>query len=102
MVLNKGQIITFTQGDYSDYEIKYVARTLGNFNLTNKRNEWLSRHATKGTHTCCMGVQTKYTPKELSFVDWLVSKCDIEILDYIEVHSNNYGVIKIDNEIVMY
>ena len=101
MIVNKDKIITFTQGEYSEYEIKYIARVLGDFNLTAKKDEWLRRYTTKGTYTCCMETKTTYTTNGLSFVDWLASKGAIEILQYNEVHTNHHGVIKIDDEIGM-
>ena len=33
MIINKGQIITFTKGDYSDYEITTLAVATKPFNL---------------------------------------------------------------------
>ena len=102
MIVNKDKIITFTQGEYSEYGIKYIAKVLGDFNLAAKKDEWLHRYTTRSLHRDCIGEYVNYNVNGITFVDWLASKGAIEILEYHEVHTNDRGVIKIDNEIGMY
>lgn len=89
MLINKGQMVTFAEGVYSDYCVNGLVVALTNFNLEDEVSEWKVGNTTKSF--CRYRHKTRDSVSGVDFLPWLVSKRLVEDVNYIEVHTGSYG-----------
>ena len=86
-------MITFAEGEYSDYCVEALVSAIKEFNVKEKQAEW------EGEHTELK--DCKYRSRALkkvngtAFLPWLVSQGLVEDVDYIEIHTGSYGDVDI-------
>jgi len=89
MIIKKGQMITFAEGEYSDYCVEALVSAVKEFNVKEKQAEW------EAVHTESKGCGYRSRPlrkvKGTAFLPWLVSQGLVEDVDYIEIHTGSYG-----------
>jgi len=95
MILNKGQMLTFAEGEYSDYCVNGLARVIKDFDIKRIQKQWESLHTelreNKGFHI--IYERKTYTRKVtgMEFLPYLVKLGYVEDVDYIEIHTGCYG-----------
>ncbi len=99
MDVTKGQMITFAEGDYSDYCVKALVSAIKEFNVKEKQAEWEREHTE--LKECQYRSRPLKRVKGTDFLPWLVSQGLVEDVDYIEIHTGSYGDsdITIDDEV---
>lgn len=94
MIIKKGQMITFAEGEYSDYCVEALVCAIKEFNVKEKQAEW------EGEHTELKVRKHRPRPRKevkgTAFLPWLVSQGLVEDVDYIEIHTGSYGEVDID------
>jgi len=89
MLINKGQMITFAEGEYSDYCVNGLVVALTNFNLEDEVSEWKIGNTSQDFCKYRGKAMTRVTG--VDFLPWLVSKGLVEDVNYIEIHTGSYG-----------
>ena len=92
MKIKKGQMITFTEGEYSDYCFNGLVVALKTFSLDKNKSEWENENTS--VHECQWSVTYKSIERRITgtaFLPWLVRKGIVEYIDYIEIHTGSYG-----------
>lgn len=88
MIIKKGQMITFAEGEYSDYCVNALVVAVKEFDVKEKQSEW------EAEHTELSECQYRRRPIKLvkgtGFLPWLVSQGFVEDVDYIEIHTGSY------------
>lgn len=92
MIVKKGQVIAFSEGEYSRYRIESLATVIKEFNLKEKQAEWELEHTELEKPT--LRPQTRRV-KGTDFLPWLISQGLIQGEDCIEVHMGTYGNVEI-------
>lgn len=90
-IVKVGQMITFAEGEYSDYCVEALVRVTKEFDLELMKNKWIDEccyQAVKNSYWHRMQHKTK--DGEPDFLPWLVSHGLVEDVDYIEVHTGSY------------
>lgn len=93
MIVNKGKMLTFAEGEYSDYCVEALVVVLVEFDLKQKQLEW--ELAQTEVKECSYRLRELRKVKGTAFLPWLVSKGLVEDVPYIEVHTGSYGESKI-------
>jgi len=96
MELEEGQMITFAEGEYSDYMVNGLVRVIKPFNIKEAQSRWEADHTEFKINQFNARKQRKITG--MVFLAWLVKSglvCDV---DYIEIHTGSYGESEIDYE----
>lgn len=84
-----GQIVLFTDGEYSDFSHSGLCVSLKDFSLKAAKDEFKDWYINESDKDCFDG----YTPSAFSFVTWLCSRQYMLIVDLTEVHLGSYGVL---------
>jgi hypothetical protein len=89
MIVKKGQMITFAEGEYSDYCVNGLVRANKDFNLYTLKEEWMQENTKEEDK----GGWRRYrrTVTGMEFLPWLVKMGLVEDVDYLEVHTGGYG-----------
>jgi hypothetical protein len=82
---SKGEVIVFTEGEYSDYGIVGFAVALQDFDMGEQAREYVQE-----TGRSEYGDYFKQSPG-LSFIPWLVIKQLIMPEEYRDIHIGSYG-----------
>lgn len=91
-VLQVGQMMTFAEGEYSDYMVNGLVKVLTPFDLDEVKTEWERKHTGVSEHNVFKHRgERRLKPNGVDFLPWLVSKGLVEDVDYIEVHTGSYG-----------
>ena len=95
-MLKLGQILTFAEGEYSDYMVEGLVKVIKPFDLKQVQNEWEELHTKEDSHSCYVN-RTLRRVKEggVAFLPYLVHKGLVEDVDYIEIHTGSYGKAEI-------
>lgn len=93
MQIKKGQMITFAEGEYSDYCVNGLVVALDDFNLEDSAKKW-KKDNTKPDY-CEYRRRLRDKVTGVDFLPWLVSKGMVEDVDYLEVHTGCYGDVDI-------
>jgi len=101
MKVKKGQIVAFSEGEYSDYTVEALCVVDNPFDLEEMKNKWMDE--------CCEELTTniyKHRPERKlksgkpSFLAWLSMKMLVTDIDYIEVHTGSYGEVDVTFDLV--
>lgn len=91
-ILQVGQMITFAEGEYSDYMVNGLVRVITSFDLDSVKTEWEKEHAQCTNHNVFKQRDEKrLKPNAVDFLPWMVSKGLVEDVDYLEIHTGSYG-----------
>jgi len=93
MIIKKGQMITFAEGEYSDYCVEALVSAIKEFNVKEKQAEWEREHTE--LKECTNRSRPIKKVIGTAFLPWLASQGLIEDVDYIEIHTGYYGVVSI-------
>ena len=93
MIVKKGQMLTFAEGEYSDYCVEALVRAIKEFNVKEKQADWENEHAE--LKDCKYRSRPLKKVKSTAFLPWLVSQGLVEDVDYIEIHTGSHGNIGI-------
>lgn len=96
MNIKKGQMITFAQGEYSDYCVNGLVVALKTFNLKEQQQEWESENTSVREFGGVFANQRELKITGKGFLPWLVGKELVEDVDYIEIHTGSYGRSQIE------
>lgn len=76
----KGSLICVTSGDYSDYQLEFVAKAKRSFTMAGAEKEWAQQHPDFSW----------YRPAE--FLKWLVVESGLlKEIPHVEWHIEDYG-----------
>ena len=90
-ILNIGEILTFTEGEYSDRDVGGVVRVIKAFDLKQVLSEWEERH------TRIIKVKnSQFTYRALKndglvFMSYLIDQALAESPSYIILHTDQHG-----------
>ena len=90
MIIKKGQIITFSEGEYSDYCVKALVSASKEFSVKEKQGEW-ELECTDPDNNKHMSRQLKVDG--INFLPWLVLQGLVEYADGLEIHMGSYGIL---------
>ncbi len=93
MIIKKGQMITFAEGEYSDYCVEALVSAIKEFNVKEKQAEWEREHTE--LKECKYRSRPLKKVKGTAFLPWLVSQGLVEDVDYIEIHTGSYSDVDI-------
>ncbi len=88
MKIKKGQIIAFSEGEYSDYCVNALVVCIREFDLKENKAYWELKHTT--IKDCRYRDRQIKRPDGIGFLPWLVSQGLVEDVDYIEIHTGDY------------
>ncbi len=97
MKVEKGQLIAFSEGDYSDYMVESLCVVDEPFDLKEMKNKWMNEccdeitcNIFKHTH------ERKIKSGKPNFIAWLSLKMLVTDVNYIEVHTGSHGEVCIE------
>ena len=91
MEIKKGQIITFSDGEYSDYCVDGLCVALKDFNLDEVVKFWEVENTYSEKCKYRNRVIRRLKDGGVHFISFVVSKGFAEDIDYIEVHTGAYN-----------
>lgn len=88
-IVKKGQIMVLTSGDYSDYGINAIFKALEDFDLDAEVQEYYKQETE---------VQFDRNRRKtgIDFPAWLVKWRVAEEVDFLEIHTGDYGEVDIE------
>jgi len=84
----KGELVTVSTGEYSDYCVNGLFEVLNDFDAIEQLNVWCSetgRSIKNGV------VERDYKNENIEYMPWLVTKGFVKDVDYRELHTGGYG-----------
>lgn len=87
MIIQAGQLVLLSSGEYSDYGVLAIAKSLKDFDTNEETINFLEELKIHSGHDHDI---------EFRFMAWLHKKGFIEDVPYREVHLGSYGRIEID------
>lgn len=93
MIIKKGQMLTFAEGDHSDYGVEALVSALKEFNVKEKQAEWEREHTE--LKECRHRSRPRKRVNGTAFLPWLVSQGLVEDVNYIEIHIGSGGNVDI-------
>lgn len=94
MNIEKGQMITFSEGEYSDYCVKGLVVALKQFNLKERQEEWEKDNTETADHPYLTRKAKKVSGT--AFCPWLVMAGLVEDIDYIEIYTGFHDISEIE------
>ena len=100
MKVKKGQMIAFSEGEYSDYVVEALCVVDEPFDLEEMKNKWMNECCEEEVTTNIYKYRSERELKsgEPSFLAWLSMKMLVTDVDYIEVHTGSYGKVDVTLE----
>lgn len=96
MHIKKGQLITFAEGEYSDYCVNGLCVALKDFNLDEVVRFWELGNTYTKKHPYQSRDQKLLNEDGVEFLAFLNASRLVEDVDYIEVHTGSYDEVLID------
>ena len=93
MIIKKGQIITFSEGEYSDYCVEALVSASKEFNVKERQGEWELEHTDPDNEK---HKSRRLKVDGINFLPWLVLHGLVGYVDDIEIHTGSYGILATD------
>ena len=91
MIINKGQLITFSEGVYSDYCVNGLVVAKMDFDIELVKSEWQESNTKEGAR-CKFMHRSMRKVSGMDFLPWLVKRGLVEDVDYMEINTGYHGV----------
>lgn len=92
--IKKGQMITFAEGEYSDYCVNGLVVAITDFDLSHAKDKWQVENAQMRKNK--YQSRPRLVVTGMDFLPWLVKHELVEDVEYIEVHTGSYGEVDIE------
>ena len=101
MKVDKGQLIAFSEGEYSDYTVEALCVVDKQFDLEEMKNKWMDECCEEETNNIYKHrSERRLKSGKPSFLAWLSIKMLVTDVNYIEVHTGSYGEVCVDIDFI--